>query len=205
MRPDPLVGDHIATRWTQHEVPRLVGKKSRVLLFHRATPVRIRQGIADRGGYRRDPRLSLGGGESRSLRRHPPSHHGMDMPRIPMDDRRVVHLRLCSRGSRRRRRRRRLRCSRRRSLRSRRRHRCRRRTTPVHLHRLSVPRRERYRGRASAGEGTGAARGAAGDTGSVRGTTGGPGAARGATAGTRATLGAAGITKRCRCPGKTCR
>src|SRR6185295_17002669 len=38
MRPDPLASHHIATRRTWHEVPRLVGKKSRVLLFHRATP-----------------------------------------------------------------------------------------------------------------------------------------------------------------------
>ena len=53
MRPDPLACDHIATRRTRHEVPRLVGEKSRVLLFHRATPVRVRQGVADRGGYRR--------------------------------------------------------------------------------------------------------------------------------------------------------
>ena len=68
-----------------------------------------------------------------------------------MDDWRVVHLRLGSRGSRRRRRRRRrFRCRRRRSLRSRRRRRCRCRTTPVHLLRLSVPRRcrGRHRGRA---------------------------------------------------------
>ena len=112
MRPDPLASRHIATRRTRHEVPCLVGNKSRVLLFHRTTPVRIRQGVADRG-YRRDPRLSLGGGESRGLRRHPPSHHGMDVPRIPMDDWRVVHCRIDSRA---RRRRRRLRWRRRRSL-----------------------------------------------------------------------------------------
>ena len=55
---------HIATRRTRHEVPRLVGKKSRVL-FHRATPVRIRQGVADRGGYRRDPQLPRWRRESR--------------------------------------------------------------------------------------------------------------------------------------------
>ena len=30
VRPDPLGGDHIATRRTRHEVPRLVGKESRV-------------------------------------------------------------------------------------------------------------------------------------------------------------------------------
>src|SRR6185312_2345047 len=35
MRTDPLASHHIATRWTRHEVPCLVGKKSRVLLFHR--------------------------------------------------------------------------------------------------------------------------------------------------------------------------
>ena len=107
--------------------------------------MRIRQGVADREGYRRDPRLSLGGGESRGLRHHPPSHHGMDMPRIPMDDGRVVHRRLGSRGSQWRRQRRRLRCRRRRGLRSRRQ----RRTTPVHLYRLSVPRRRRCRRRAT--------------------------------------------------------
>ena len=125
MRPDPLTSHHIATRWMRHEVPRLVGKESRVLLFHCATLVRIRQGVADRGGYRRDPRLALCGGEGRGLRRHQTSHHGMYMPRIPVDDWRVVHLRLDSRASRRRRRRRRrrLRCRRRRSLRSRRRRR----------------------------------------------------------------------------------
>ena len=84
----------------------------------------------------RETRGSPSVAESRGLRRHPPSHHGMDMPRIPMDDWRVVH--------------RRLRCRRRRSLRSRRRRRCRRRTTPVHLYRLSIPRRcrGRHRGRA---------------------------------------------------------
>ena len=187
MRPDPLAGDHIATRRTRHEVPRLVGKESRVL-FHRATPVRIRQGVADRGGYRRDSRLALCGGESRGLRRHPPSHHRMDMPRIPMDDWRVVHLRLGSRGSRRRRRRRRLRCRRRRSLRSRRRRWCRRRTTPVHLHRLSVPRRSRgrHRGRARHDRRSG------GRAWRVRGYRGRARRSR-------------DHRKRCRCAGKTCR
>src|SRR6185369_8803660 len=33
MRPDPLASHHIATRRMRHEVPRLVGKESRVLLF----------------------------------------------------------------------------------------------------------------------------------------------------------------------------
>src|SRR6185437_14126037 len=117
MRPDPLASDHIATRRTRHEVPRLVGKKSRVLLFHRATLVRIRQGVADRGGYRRDPRLSLSGGESRGPRSHPPMNHGMNMTRVTMDDWRVVHRRLDTRVSRRERQRRRwLWCSRRRRL-----------------------------------------------------------------------------------------
>ena len=136
MRPDPLASHHIATKRMRHEVPCLVSK-SRILLFHRSTPVRIRQGVADRGGYRRESRLSLGGGESRGLRRHPPSHHGMYMPS------------LGSRGSRRMRRRRRLRCRRPRSLRSRKRRRCRRGTALVHLHRLSVPPRRRGRRRAT--------------------------------------------------------
>ena len=64
-----------------------------------------------------------------------------------MDDGRVVHRRLGSRGSKWRGRRRRLRWRRRRSLWSRRRRRCRHRTTLVHLHRLSVPRRRRCRRR----------------------------------------------------------
>ena len=64
-----------------------------------------------------------------------------------MDDWRVVHRRLDSRASRRTRRRRQLRWRRRRSFRSRRRRRCRHRTTPVHLHRLSVPQRRRCRRR----------------------------------------------------------
>ena len=126
---------------------------------HHATPVRIRQGVADRGGYRRDPRLSHGGGESRWPRSHPPSHHGMNMTRVPRDDGRVVHRRLDTRAMRWRWRwrrlrcmwrRRRLRCRRCRSLRSRSRRRCRHRTTPVDLHRLSIARRHRrrHRGRA---------------------------------------------------------
>jgi hypothetical protein len=150
MRPDRLASDHIATRRTRHEVPCLVGKKSCVLLFHRAMPVRIRQGVADRGGNRRDLRLSLGGEESRGLRSHPPSHHGMNMARVPMDDWRVVHSRLDSRASRRRQLRRRLRCRwwwrlRCRSQRPQVRRRCWHQTTPAHLHQLSVARRRRRR------------------------------------------------------------
>src|SRR5579871_115846 len=93
MRPDPLAGHHIAARRTRHEVPRLVGKKSRILLFHRTMPVRIRQGIVDRGGYWRDPRLALGGEESLRPKNagRPPSYHGMNMVRVPMENRRVVH------------------------------------------------------------------------------------------------------------------
>ena len=133
-----------ATRRTRHEVPRLVGKKRCILLFHRTTPVRIRQGVADRGGYRRDPQLSLDGGESHGLRSHPSSHHGMSMTRVPMDDGRVVHLRLDTRAIRWRWRRGRW------SLRSRSRRRCRHRATSVHLHRLSIAGRcrRRHRGRA---------------------------------------------------------
>ena len=48
MRLDPLASHHIATRRMRHEVPCLVGKKSLVLLFHRATPVRIRSAKASR-------------------------------------------------------------------------------------------------------------------------------------------------------------
>ena len=102
MRPDPLASDHIATRRARHEVPRLVGKKSPVLLFHRATPVRIRQDLTDGRGNRRDPRLSLGGGERRQLKDSSRllSHHGMNMSMSPMNDRRVVHGGLHTRATR---------------------------------------------------------------------------------------------------------
>jgi hypothetical protein len=61
--PNPLAGDHIATRQTWHKVPSLVGRKSSVLLFHRTKPVRICQSLTDRRRDRRKPWLPLGGGE----------------------------------------------------------------------------------------------------------------------------------------------
>jgi len=100
--PDPLANDHVAIRRAWYEIPRLVGKKSRVLLFHRATPMRIRQGVTDGGGYRRDALVSRSGREGRGPKNasRPPRHHGMNMSRIPMEDVRVVHRWLGVRASR---------------------------------------------------------------------------------------------------------
>ena len=39
--PDPLAGDDAGARRTGHEIPRLVGEERRVLLFHRASPMRV--------------------------------------------------------------------------------------------------------------------------------------------------------------------
>ncbi|WVZ57958.1 hypothetical protein U9M48_008285 [Paspalum notatum var. saurae] len=76
MHLDPLANDHIATRRTRHQVPRLVGKKSRILLFHRAVPVRVCQGVTDGRWYRRDPRLLGDRGEScRPKNTSRPSRH----------------------------------------------------------------------------------------------------------------------------------
>jgi hypothetical protein len=99
MRLDPLTSHHIVTRRSRHEVPRLVSRKSFVLLFHHTTPVRICQGLTDRGQYWGDLRLSLGGEESRGPKNPSrlPNHHGMSMMRILMEDRRVVHHRLPTR------------------------------------------------------------------------------------------------------------
>jgi hypothetical protein len=47
IRLHPLASHHTATRRARYKVPRLVGKKSSVLLFHRVTLVRISQGFAD--------------------------------------------------------------------------------------------------------------------------------------------------------------
>jgi hypothetical protein len=101
IRPDPLASHHIATIRMWHEVPRLVGKKSQVLLFHRTTSVRICQCFADKRRYQRESRLSLSGGESLGPKVpiRMPSHHGMSVTRIPMDDRRVAHGRLHTRAT----------------------------------------------------------------------------------------------------------
>jgi hypothetical protein len=98
--PNPLASHHIVTRWTWHKVPRLVGKKSPVLLFHRTTPMRISQSLTDRRGYQRDLWLSLYGGERRGSKNPSrlSSHHGMSMMRILMHDQRVVHHRFHMRG-----------------------------------------------------------------------------------------------------------
>ena len=50
--PDLLAGDDVGARRTWHQIPCLVGEERRVLLFHRAAPARVQQGLADGRGYR---------------------------------------------------------------------------------------------------------------------------------------------------------
>ena len=50
--PDLLAGDDVGARGTRDQIRSLVGEEGRVLLFHRAAPVRVQQGLADGRGYR---------------------------------------------------------------------------------------------------------------------------------------------------------
>jgi hypothetical protein len=112
--PNPLVGHYIATQRTRHKVPSLDCKKSSIIFFHRRTPVRICQSLTNRCRDQRKSRLPISGEESPRPKNlgHLPSHHGMGVVRIPMDDRWVVHDRLHLRATRWRWRRRRRRCGR---------------------------------------------------------------------------------------------
>ena len=90
---DPLAGDDVGARWTRHQIPCLVGKERRVLLFHRAALVRVQQGLADKKRYRGDLRVprhrckSLGlQGTSRMSR-----HHRVNMTRVSVKKWWVVH------------------------------------------------------------------------------------------------------------------
>jgi hypothetical protein len=95
VRPDPLVGDDVGAGRTRYQIPRLVGDERRVLL-HRPTPVGVQQGGADGGGYWKNLRVfsrgrqdSGGQGTSRV-----PRHHRVDVPRVTVKERWVVHRRL---------------------------------------------------------------------------------------------------------------
>jgi hypothetical protein len=90
--PDPLAGDDVGTARTGHQIPGLVGEEGRILRFHRMAPVRVRQGLADGRGYRRDPRLAGSGGEGLRAGRLP-RHHRVSVTRVPVKERRVVDRR----------------------------------------------------------------------------------------------------------------
>ena len=91
--PEPLAGDDVGARWTRHQIPSLVGEKRRVLLFYRAAPVRVQQGGADGRGYRRDLRDAGHRCKSPGLQgsSRVPRHHRVDMTRVAVKKRRVVH------------------------------------------------------------------------------------------------------------------
>jgi hypothetical protein len=95
VRPDPLAGDDVGAGRTGHQIPCLVGDERRVLLL-RPTPVGVQQGGADGGGYRRNLRVS-GRGRQDSGRQGTscvPRHHRVDVSRVAVKERWVVHRQL---------------------------------------------------------------------------------------------------------------
>ena len=104
--PDPLAGDDVGAGRTRHQILSLVSEERHVLLFHRATLVRVQQGGADGRGYRRDLRVAghrrKSPGPQGTSRL--PRHHRVDMARVAVKKRRVVHRRhsTCSWDPRRR-------------------------------------------------------------------------------------------------------
>jgi hypothetical protein len=96
VRPDPLAGDDIGARRTGHQIPCLVGDERRVLLLHRPTPVGVQQGGADGGGYWRNLRVSGRGRQDSGPQgtSRVPRHHWVDVPRVVVKERWVVHWRL---------------------------------------------------------------------------------------------------------------
>jgi hypothetical protein len=94
---NPLAGDHIGVRWTQQQVPGVVGQQGRVL--HSATPVGVGEGGANGGGDRGRARRSVSrqdqpvdGAENAGCT---VSHHRVDVPGVAVDGNRVVHGRRC--------------------------------------------------------------------------------------------------------------
>ena len=71
------------------------GKERRVLLFHRAAPVRVQQGLADRRGYRGDLRVPGHRRKSPGLQctSRVSRHHRVNMTRVSVKKRWVVHRR----------------------------------------------------------------------------------------------------------------
>ena len=103
---DRLLGDDVGARRTGHQIPCLVGKECSVLLFHRAVLVRVRQGVANGRGYRRDlwvagHRRESSGPQGTSRVSH---HHRVNVMRVSVKECWVVHRRhdTGSRGPRRR-------------------------------------------------------------------------------------------------------
>jgi hypothetical protein len=96
VRPDPLAGDDVGAGRTGHQIPRLVGDERRVLLLHRPTPVGVQQGGANGGGYRRNLRVCGRGRQDtgRQGTSRVPCHHRVDVPRVAVKERWVVHRRL---------------------------------------------------------------------------------------------------------------
>ena len=92
---DPLVGDNVGTQRTGHQIPGLVGEERRVLLFHRAALVRVRQCLANGKGYWRH--LQVVRHRHKSPRLHGTNrvscHHRVNMTRVLVKKRWVVHQR----------------------------------------------------------------------------------------------------------------
>jgi hypothetical protein len=73
--------------------PGPVDEESRVLLFHRVAPVRVHQGLADGRGYRRDLRVNGHRRKSPGLQgsSRVSCHHRINMTRVAVKERRVMH------------------------------------------------------------------------------------------------------------------
>jgi hypothetical protein len=96
---EPLAGDHIDARSTQHQVPGVVGQQGHVLL-HGPTPVRVSEGGAneggDRGGVCCSGRIN---GHDQSVdwpkdTCGAASQHRVDVSGVAVNGDRVVHRRL---------------------------------------------------------------------------------------------------------------
>jgi hypothetical protein len=101
---EPLAGDHNGARRTRHQVPGVVGQKGRVLLLHDPTPVGVSKGGANGGGDQGGVRWSSGrvSGQDQPVDwlkdvGGATSHHRMNVPRITVNDNRVVHRRFRAR------------------------------------------------------------------------------------------------------------
>jgi len=93
--PDPLAGDDFGARRTRDQILGLVGEEGHVLLFHRAAPVRVQQGLADGRGYQGDLRVPGHRRKSPGLQgtSRVSRHHQVNMTQVSVKKRRVVHRR----------------------------------------------------------------------------------------------------------------
>jgi hypothetical protein len=93
--PDPLAGDDVGAWRPGHQLPCLVGEERGLLLFHRAVPVGVQQGIMDGRGYWGD-RCVAGQcrkGPGRQCAGRVPCHHRVNMTWVAVKQRRVVDRR----------------------------------------------------------------------------------------------------------------